>query len=63
MEQQDILTIEQKGCTSGAYGTKDQLLVNKMMLENAQTKHRNLSTAWIDYKKAFNTVPHAWIIL
>ena len=27
-----------------------------------EPKNRNLSTAWIDYKKAFNSVPHDWII-
>ena len=62
MEQQDIFPIEQKGCRRGSYGTKDQLLINKMILENAHTKHRNLSTAWIDYKKAIDSVPHEWII-
>ena len=53
---------EQKGCKRGSYGCKDQLLIDKMILENCKTKHRNLSTAWIDYKKAFDSVPHAWII-
>ena len=62
MEKQDIFPIEQKGCRRGSYGTKDQLLINKMILENAHTKHRNLSTAWIDYKKAFGSVPHKWTI-
>ena len=62
MEQQDIFLIEQKGCRRGSYGTKDQLLINKTILENAHTKHRNLSTAWIDYKKAFDSFPHEWII-
>ena len=23
---------------------------------------KNLSTAWIDYKKAFDSVPHSWIL-
>ena len=62
MEKQDIFPIERKGCRRGSYGTKDQLLINKMILENAHTKHRNLSTAWIEYKKAFDSVPHEWII-
>ena len=25
-------------------------------------KKKNLSTAWLDYKKAFNSVPHSWIL-
>ena len=33
-----------------------------MVLENAKSKHKNLSTAWIDYKKAFDSVPHSWIL-
>ena len=36
--------------------------VNKMILENCRKKNRNLSTAWIDYKKAFDSVPHEWIL-
>ncbi|XP_078348127.1 uncharacterized protein LOC144633190 isoform X1 [Oculina patagonica] len=33
-----------------------------MILEDCKTKKKNLSTAWIDYKKAFDSVPHTWII-
>ena len=50
------------GCRRGSYGCKDQLLINKMILENAHMKSKNLSTAWIDYKKAFDSVPHSWIL-
>ncbi len=34
---------------------RDQLLVE------AKSKKKNLSTAWIDYKKAFDSVPHTGI--
>ena len=33
-----------------------------MILENSHSKHKNLSTAWVDYKKAFDSVPHSWIL-
>ena len=62
LEEHDMFPIEQKGCKKGSYGCKNQLLMNKMLLENAKSKHRNLSTAWIDYKKAFDSVPHFWIL-
>ena len=62
LENNDIFPIEQKGCKRGSYGCKDQLLVNKMILEICHRKKRNLSTAWIDYKKAFDSVPHTWIL-
>ena len=33
-----------------------------MILEDCKAKRKNLSTAWIDYRKAFDSVPHSWII-
>ena len=30
-------------------------------MEEVKSKKRNLSTTWIDYKKAFDSVPHSWI--
>ena len=62
MEEHNLFPIEQKGCRKESYGCKDQLLINKMVLENTKAKHRNLGTAWIDYKKAFDSTSHTWII-
>ena len=31
------------------------------ILEECKTKKKNLSTAWIDYKNAFDSVSHTWI--
>ena len=50
-----------KRCRCRNYGCKDQLLINKAILEEVRSKRRNLSTTWIDYKKAFHSVPHIWI--
>ena len=33
-----------------------------MILENCHKSKRNLSTAWIDYSKAFDSVSHEWIL-
>ena len=52
---------EQKGCKRRSRGTKDQLLIDKTILRQARAKQRNLSMAWIDYKKAYDMVPHSWI--
>ena len=62
LEENELLPTEQKGCKRGSYGCKDQLLINEMSLENCARSKRNLSSAWIDYKKAFDSVPHSWII-
>ena len=32
-----------------------------MILENCNNRNTNLSIAWIDYKKAFDSIPHSWI--
>ena len=57
-----IILTEQKGNVSNTYGTIDQLIINKMVMDNVTVKQQNISTAWIDYKKAFDPVPHDWII-
>ena len=62
LDENELLPTEQKGCKRGSYGCKDQLLINKMILENCRRNKRNLSSARIDYKKAFDSVQHFWII-
>ena len=62
LSEHQLLPSEQKGCRRESYDCKDQLLVNKMILEDCRTRKKNLSTAWIDYKKAFDSVPHSWIM-
>ena len=62
LDKNNILPPEQKGCRKESYGCKDQLLINKMIIEEVKSKKKNLSTAWIDYKKAFDSVPHSWIL-
>ena len=63
LERNSILPQEQKGCRRNSYGCKDQLLINKMILEHyRKSKRKNLSTAWFDYKKAFDSVSHEWIL-
>ena len=42
-------------------GTKDQLLVDKMILRDCRKRYANLRMAWIDYKKAYDMFPQSWI--
>ena len=62
LDSNDLLPVEQKGCRRRTRGTKDQLLIDKMVLRDSKKRHTNLSMAWIDYKKAFDMVPHPWIL-
>jgi hypothetical protein len=41
---------------------KDQLLISRSILLECKRRKKNLSMAWIDYGKAFDRVPHSWIV-
>ena len=56
------MTPEQRGGKKDCYGCRHQFIINNVILENCKKRKKNLSTAWIDYKKAFDSVPHSWIL-
>ena len=56
------MPLEQTGCKRKSRGTKDQLLIDKMVLADCKRKHKNLAVTWVDYKKGYDMVPHSWII-
>ena len=62
LEREKILPEEQKGCRKGRRGTKEQLLIDKAILKDCRKRHTNLAMAWIDYRKAYDMVPHSWIV-
>ena len=62
LEDTNTIPHQQKGCRRKCRGTKDQLLIDKMIMKNSKRRKTNLSMAWIDYKKAFDMVPHSWLI-
>ena len=61
LSKNDLLSEQQKGCIKDCLGTKDQLLLNKAILENCRRRATNLWMAWLDYQKAYDSVPHSWI--
>ena len=48
LEREKILPEEQKGCKRGSRGTKDQLLIDKIVLRDCKKRHPNLSMVWIE---------------
>ena len=38
------------------------LLINKSIMSEVRNKKRNLIMTWLDYKKAFDSVPYEWLI-
>ena len=57
-----LLPQEQKGCRRKSRGTNDLLFIDKMIMKEIKIRKRNLSIACIEYKKAYDMVPHSWII-
>jgi len=53
-----LLPDGQKGCRRNTRGTKDQLLIDKMVLKNSR-RHTSPNMAWIDYKKVYDMVLHS----
>ena len=37
-------------------------LDHKAVIKEVKCRNKNLAMAWIDYKKAYDMVPHSWII-
>ena len=62
MLNEGLLFDEQKGCRKKSRGTKDQLLIDRAVLKEARLKKRCLAMGWIDYRKAYDMVPHSWIV-
>ena len=59
LESNNLLPKVQKGCRRRSNGSKDQ---QSHILGEVRSKRRNLSVIWIDCKKAFDNVPHTWIV-
>jgi len=59
----ELLCFEQNGGRSGRRGTKDQLLIDKFIMLDAKKRHKNLFMSWVDFRKAYDSVLHDWIIL
>ena len=60
-ESQNVILVKLKGCRKNTSGTKDQLLIDKLLLLDSRAKQKNQELLWIDYKKAYDSVLHSWI--
>ena len=47
---------------AGVLGTVDQLVIDRCIMEEVKTQHRNLAVAFYEYKKAYHKVHHEWML-
>ena len=57
-----MLPSEQKGWRRKSRGTKDELLIDQMILRDCKRRLTNLAMTWLDYQKAYDMVSHSWIL-
>ena len=53
-----IVTTEQAGGKKDVWGCLKQLMSNKMILDEVIKHKRSVVLAWLDYQKAFDSIPH-----
>ena len=58
----EVVTRRAERCRKGSRGTNDLLYINRAVIKEVKSRNKNLAMAWIDYKKAYDIVPHSWII-
>lgn len=62
IERNSIMSATQNGCRKGSRGTKELLLIDMAISQQVRRSRKDLSTCWIDYKKAYDSVPHTWLM-
>ena len=53
---------DQMGAKQDCSGTVDKLLIDRMVCQDAQRGHRNLTMVRIDASKAYDSVDHRWLV-
>ncbi|XP_028158192.1 uncharacterized protein LOC114351251 [Ostrinia furnacalis] len=62
IENNQILAEQQKGCRKFSQGCKEQLIIDSVILRQVQRQKRELHSMYIDYRKAYDSVPHTWLL-
>ncbi|PZC73245.1 hypothetical protein B5X24_HaOG209892 [Helicoverpa armigera] len=58
----NILAEQQKGCRKNSQGCKEQLIIDAITTNSAVKSKKEIHAMFIDYQKAFDSVPHSWLL-
>ena len=61
LTENELIENEQRGAKAKSSGTSDNLMIDRMVTMDCHRGHRNLSMAWVDVKKTYDTVDHKWL--
>ncbi|CAK1596024.1 unnamed protein product [Parnassius mnemosyne] len=56
-----VFSRAQTSCRGGGRGSKELLLIDAVIGKVVKRNRRNFSAAWIDYRKALDSLPHTWL--
>ena len=57
----NLLPPEQKALRKGARGCMDALAIDAAVVRECKEDRRNCTMVWLDFRKAFDRVPHKWL--
>ena len=57
-----LMQTDQRGAKEKCPGTHQNLLIDDMVLKDARDHQKSLATAWIDVRKAYDSVSHKWLV-
>ena len=57
-----IVTPAQAAGKKRVWETVEQLLISKSILKEVRSMRRNPVTVWLDCRKAFDSIPHSWLL-
>ena len=55
--------MEQAGGKKEVWGCLEQLLINKTKVEEVIKNKRSVAMVWLNYQKAFDSLPHEWLLI
>ena len=60
LQEHNLMEIQQRGAKLRCSGTMDNLLIDRAVTQDSRRGKRNISKAWIDVKKAYDSVK--WLV-
>ena len=61
LKKYGLMQGDQRGAKEGFCGTGDNLLIDRTVCQDSQRGKRNVSMAWVDVRKAYDSVDHGWL--